>query len=66
VFYNVVSYYVCCAAAVLEEQLISVNLCVYIANNLFGVTISPEKLFYRERKSIALYSSANTLCGIYG
>jgi len=28
------------------------------------VTISPKKIFYREKKSIALYSSAHTLCGV--
>jgi len=29
------------------------------------VTISPKKVFYTE-KSIALYSIAHTLCGVYG
>jgi len=33
---------------------------------LYGVTISPEKLYYREKKRIALYSSAHILCGVYG
>jgi len=32
----------------------------------YEVTISPEKIFYREKKSIALYSSAHTLCWVYG
>jgi len=32
------------------------------------VTISPEKkkLYYEEKKNIALYSSAHILCGVYG
>jgi len=30
------------------------------------VTVSPEKIFYREKKSIALYSSAHILCEVYG
>jgi len=34
--------------------------------SVYEVTISQEKLFYREKKSIALYSSMHTLCGVYG
>jgi len=36
----------------------------------YEVTILPEDYFtwllYREKESIALYSSAHTLCGVYG
>jgi len=39
-----------------------------IPNIIIEVAISPEKLFYGEKKSIALYyySSAHTLYGVYG
>jgi len=33
---------------------------------IYEVTISPKKLFYREKKSIALYSSMRNLCEVYG
>jgi len=40
----------------------------YINNENFynRVIISPKKVILRREKSIALYSSAHTLCGVYG
>jgi len=46
------------------------NYCIIViiinTNSHYEVTISPKKKIYREKKSIALYSSAYTLCGVYG
>jgi len=36
-----------------------------MVDSLFEVTISPEKIISQEKKSIALYSSAYTLCRVY-
>jgi len=40
------------------------NICK-IAQIIFKVTISPEKLFYGEKKSIALYLSVHTLWSLW-
>jgi len=36
---------------------------MHLKQFLFEVTISMEKIFYIEKKSIVLYSSTHTLCG---
>jgi len=46
--------------------LLNIALCKIFLNKTYGVTISPEKIFFTEKKSIALYSYAHTLYWVYG
>jgi len=39
---------------------------LYVVDLKYKVTSSLDKLFYREKKSIALYSSAHIWFGAYG
>jgi len=51
-----------CLLNVKRHERISIMLAAHL---LHEVTISPGKIYYGEKKRIALYSSAHTLCGVY-